>query len=153
MKTRPTRALHVLDPENLIGLGQPTREQVERLRQDYLTAVPVGPHDLIVLAASGVNSGMAMGMAWPGARLRWMLGVDGADNCLLDVITEENVAERFTHLIVGSGDHAFTAAVKELADKEVHITVVTGLGQVSADLYRAAHSHIQLATAAAVAAA
>lgn len=139
------RTLHLLDPENLLGHGQPTQADVARLRADYMEHVTVAPGDLVVLAASGANSGLAMGLAWPSARLRWMPGTDGADNCLLDVIAEEDIAKRFSRVVIGSGDHAFAPAVTELATSGVTVTVVTGLGQVAADLYCAAHRHIKLA--------
>jgi hypothetical protein len=49
---------------------------------------------------------------------------DGADLALLDVLQHEDVAERFTHVVIGSGDHLFAEEAACLAAQQVCVTVV-----------------------------
>ena len=55
------------------------------------------------------NHGAAadVGYNWPGVRLLWRSGPDGADLALRDVLLEENVVDRFDRVILGSGDGLF----------------------------------------------
>ena len=46
-------------------------------------------------------------------------GGDGADLALLDVLRHGNVAGRFTHVAIGSGDHLFAEQAAHLAAREV----------------------------------
>jgi hypothetical protein len=86
------------------------------------------------------NHGVAadVGYGWPGVRLLWRSGRDGADLALLDVLLEESVAERFSHVVVASGDGIFTDPVSRLGRHGVHVTVVANRGQLSRRLELAA---------------
>ena len=63
-------------------------------------------------------------LGWPHARYRVRSGPDGADLALLDVLRHENVAQRFTHVAIGSGDHLFAEEAAHLAAHGVWVTVV-----------------------------
>lgn len=62
---------------------------------------------------------------WNGARYVQGHGIDGADNALLDVISEEPVASRSSRLVLVSGDHAFTPSVTALKSSGIRTTVVS----------------------------
>jgi hypothetical protein len=78
------------------------------------------------------------GLGWPQAHYRIRSGADGADLALLDVLRHENVAERFTHVAIGSGDHIFAEEASRLATQGVWVTVVTRPGSLAPRLAMAA---------------
>jgi len=55
-----------------------------------------------------------LALGWPNVLHRIRSGPDGADLELLDVIDYGNVAERFTLVVIGSGDDIFADAVATL---------------------------------------
>src|SRR5205085_5563087 len=60
----------------------------------------------------------------PHARYRVRSGPDGADLELLDVIWHEDVATRFSHIVIGSGDGTFVNAARALSDGGVWVTEI-----------------------------
>lgn len=61
---------------------------------------------------------------WNGARYVQGYGLDGADNALLNVISNEPVASRSSRLVLVSGDHAFTSSIADLKARGIRTTVV-----------------------------
>ena len=57
---------------------------------------------------------------------------------LLDVLWCENVAGRFTHVAIGSGDHLFADGAAHLAARGVWVTVVSRRRSLSPRLALAA---------------
>lgn len=136
----PDRALHVVDIENLAGAAVPTLGLVAQVQDRYLARLAFGADDQVVLAASHLGL-LNAGLGWPHARYRVRSGKHGADLELVDVLEHENVAARFGHVVIGSGDGLFGKAAASLADCGVHITVVSrrgslarGLAQVAGDV-------------------
>jgi hypothetical protein len=87
--------------------------------------------DHVVVASSHITLKTA-GAYWPGARYLARSGPDGADLALLDVISWERVAERFTHILIASGDHISAGEAAGLIARGCHVTVVsryTGLSR------------------------
>ena len=68
-------------------------------------------------------------LGWPQAHYRVRSGPDGADLALLDILRHENVAQRFTHVAIGSGDHRFAEDATRLAALGVWVTVVQPAAQ------------------------
>jgi hypothetical protein len=64
------------------------------------------------------------------------------------VLQRENVANRFTHVAIGSGDHLFAEAAAHLAAEGVWVTVVSRQRSLSARLALAAREVIFLDAAA-----
>jgi hypothetical protein len=91
---------------------------------------------------------MNAALGWPHARYRVRSGPDGADLELLDVIWHEDVATRFTHVVIGSGDGTFVNAVQALSDGGVWVTVVSRWDSLSPRLAHAARDVIFLDTPA-----
>jgi hypothetical protein len=87
-------------------------------------------------------------LGWPHAHYRVRSGPDGADLALLDVLQHENVAGRFTHVAIGSGDHLFVEEAAHLAAQGVWVTVVSRQRSLSPQLALAAREVIFLDTAA-----
>jgi hypothetical protein len=78
------------------------------------------------------------GAYWPSARYLARSGPDGADLALLDVISCERVAERFTHVLIASGDHIFAGEAAVLIARGCHVTVVSRYTALSRQLALAA---------------
>ncbi len=137
----PMRTLHVVDIENLAGAALPCLGQVREVRDLYAERMGFGALDHVVVASSRVTL-LNAALGWPHARYRARSGPDGADLELLDVLWHENVAERFTHVAIGSGDGAFSPAATGLAAAGAWVTVVSRRGSLSARLQFAAHEVI-----------
>lgn len=90
-----------------------------------------------IIATGHSRSLLEAALGWPGARLTWRPGPDGADHALVDIATTEQVAERYHQIVIGSGDHAFASLARQLREVGVHVTALAGLGLVSAELYTA----------------
>ena len=120
----PDRALHLVDIENLAGSAVPSLALVSEVQDRYMARMAFGIDDQVVMAAS--HRGLLdAACGWPHARYRVRSGKDGADLALIDVLEHENVAARFRHVVIASGDGIFGRAAAALADRGVHVTVVS----------------------------
>jgi hypothetical protein len=136
----PDRALHLVDIENLAGSARPSLTLVSEVQGRYMARLAFGADDQVVMAAS--HRGLLdAACGWPHARYRVRSGRDGADLELIDVLEHENVAARFRHVVIGSGDGIFGGAAAMLADRGVYVTVVSlrrslspGLARVASDI-------------------
>jgi hypothetical protein len=132
----PERALHVVDIENLAGSAVPSLTRVAEVQGRYLSCLRFGVDDQVVLASNHLAL-LNAGLGWPHARHLVRSGKDGADLELLDVLEHENVAARFSHVVIGSGDGGFVHAAVGLAALGVHVTVVSRWGSLSYELGKA----------------
>jgi hypothetical protein len=139
----PDRTLHVVDIENLAGMAVPTLIQVSEVQVQYLACLRFGAGDQVVLAANHLAL-LNAGLGWPHARYRVRSGKDGADLELLDVLEHENVAARFSHVVIGSGDGGFTRVAASLATRGIHVTVVSRWGSLSYELGKVAGDVVYL---------
>ena len=137
----PDRTLHVVDIENLAGAAVPTLTRVAEVQGQYLSCLRLRADDQVVLAANHLAL-LNAGLGWPHARYRVRSGRDGADLALLDVLEHENVAARFTHVVIGSGDGRFVRAAVSLAARGVHVTVVSRWGSLAGELATAADGNV-----------
>jgi hypothetical protein len=117
------RTIHLVDIENLLGNPRPCQTDVESFARLYECLVAPGDHDHIVVACNH-GACLEVGLGWPGPRLLARSGPDGADRALLEVIDLEEIEERFTRLVVASGDGGFTDVVSRLAGHGLGVTVV-----------------------------
>ena len=139
----PDRALHVVDIENLAGAAVPTLNRVSEVQGQYLASLRFGADDQVVLAANHLAL-LNAGLGWPHARYRVRSGKDGADLELIDVLEHENVAARFTHVVIGSGDGGFSQSAASLAAHGIRITVVSRWGSLAYELAKVAGDVIYL---------
>jgi hypothetical protein len=139
----PDRALHVVDIENLAGAAVPTLNRVSEVQGQYLASLRFGADDQVVLAANHLAL-LNAGLGWPHARYRVRSGKDGADLELIDVLEHENVAARFSHVVIGSGDGGFSRSAASLAARGIRITVVSRWGSLAYELAKVAVDVIYL---------
>jgi hypothetical protein len=125
----PERALHVVDIENLAGAPVPSLRLVSEVQVQYVAQLCLGAGDQVVMAASH-RALLDAARGWPHARYRVRSGKNGADLALIDVLEHENVAARFSHVVIGSGDGIFSQAAQRLASRGVRITVVSRRGSL-----------------------
>ena len=144
----PVRRLHLVDIENLVGDPRPSLSQVRQVRSLYASCLAFGAMDQVEVAASSHRTLENAAFGWPRVHYRARYGPDGADLALLDVLQHEDVAGRFTHVVIGSGDHLFAEEAARLAAQKVHVTVVSRRGSLSAQLAREAQEVIYLDAAA-----
>lgn len=143
----PERTLHVVDIENLAGVAIPTLVQVNEVQDWYLTRLGFGAADQAVLASSHLGL-INAALGWPHARYRVRSGRDGADLELLDVLEHEDVARRFSHVVIGSGDGVFGQVAESLRDRGVRVTVVSRPGSLAVALAKVAQQVVYLDLAA-----
>ena len=143
----PARRLHLVDIENLAGNARPTLSEVRQALGLYTACLAFGAMDQVEVASSHLTL-LNAALGWPHARYRVRSGPDGADLALLDVLRHENVAGRFTHVAIGSGDHLFAEEAAHLAAQGVWVTVVSGRRSLSPRLALAAREVIFLDTMA-----
>jgi hypothetical protein len=139
------RAFHAIDVENLVGSGHPDEASVADLRFAYLTSVGVTPLDHMVVACNR-GSLVDVGFGWGAGHARYRVGVgrDGADWELLGVLECEGVADRFRHVVIGSGDGIFAPMAARLAAAGCEVTVVSRRGSLSTRLRLAARRVVYL---------
>jgi hypothetical protein len=135
----PARGLHLVDIENLAGTAIPSLGLVREVQGLYADRMALGACDQVVIASSHLTL-LNAALGWPHARYRVRSGPDGADLELLDVVLHENIAARFTHVTIGSGDGVFAEAAASLAATGVRVTVVSRRASLSKRLELAAHS-------------
>lgn len=142
---RRGRRLVVVDIENLLGVPQVSPRDVDWARMFLGRFVDIKANDLVVVGTSSSENALAVGTTWPDARLVVRFGHDSADLELLDAMNED-VPERFTHLVLVSGDGIFAGGVAELARRGVPTAVVARTGSLSARLRLAATTFKCVAT-------
>jgi hypothetical protein len=139
--------LHLVDIENLAGDSLPSLSQIREALGLYTDRLAFGAMDQVEVASSHLTL-LNAALGWPHAHYRARSGPDGADLALLDVLWHENVAQRFTHVAIGSGDHLFADAAAHLAARGVWVTVVSRRRSLSPRLALAACEVIFLGTVA-----
>ena len=143
----PARRLHLVDIENLAGDSLPSLRQVREAHGLYADRLAFSAMDQVEVASSHLTLVNAA-LGWPHAHYRIRSGPDGADLALLDVLRHENIAKRFTHVAIGSGDHLFAEEAAHLAAQGIWVTVVSRRRSLSRRLALAAREVIFLDAAA-----
>jgi hypothetical protein len=132
-----TRAVHLVDADNLLGTPVPEPAQVRQLISRYAARVGFGPMDQVIIACSH-QAFRTVGFSWPGPQYLLRSGPDGADLALLAVLENAHIAARFRDVVIGSGDHIFAPAVTSLTAAGCKITVAARRDRLSGSLARAA---------------
>lgn len=132
-----TRRLVIVDIENIaLGPLHSTREASEA-RASVQASIGVRAGDLVVIG-SDVSGVLHAAQAWSGVRYVMGQGVNGADLALLDVLCNENVEDRFTEVVIASGDGIFADAAAALARVGIQVTAVGHRGHMARRLRLAA---------------
>jgi hypothetical protein len=140
---RASRSFHVIDLENLVGGAQFSAREVDGVRAAYERRVGIGRDDLVVVATSHHAARVAW-FAWPQARRVARSGENGADLALIDILTRERISERFSSIIVASGDGIFAEPCARLQAAGCQVTVVSRPQALSRTLAFAVRSRITL---------
>jgi hypothetical protein len=143
----PARTLHLVDIENLAGDSLPSLSQVREVQGLYRGRLAFGSMDQVEIASSHLTL-VNTALGWPRAHYRVRSGPDGADLALLDVLRNEHVPERFTHVAIGSGDGVFAEAAARLGAAGVWVTVISRRRSLSRRLALAARDVAYLDTLA-----
>lgn len=139
-----SRRLVLVDIENVVGgSGAMSPCAVVRAQRELETLLALTERDHVVIA-SGTRGFPAVGFTWQGPRYIVRAGIDGADHALLDVLENERVAERFSEVVLVSGDGIFTDVVAALGAEGVTVTVVSRPEAYSKRLRMAASGSIYL---------
>lgn len=139
----PQRAVHLIDIENLAGYPVPNVGSVRELRDRYASRVGFGPIDQVVLACNHLAIGQAI-FGWPGVRYLIRSGKNGADTELINVIAYEDIAARFSRVVIASGDGIFSSQATALRTLGCHVTVVSRRAALSKRLQHTAHRLIYI---------
>lgn len=137
------RRLVVVDIENVVGGAVRVVEDVVRARELLHSALDLTGSEQVVVGTSHFGL-LAAGLGWDGPRLVVRSGPDGADLALLEVLTQEGVAERFDEVVLVSGDGIFADALGALGALGVRTTVVARADRCSARLRVAASKTVLL---------
>ena len=130
------RRIVLIDIENVVGGLAAVRDYVSWAKVVVGESVPVKPGDQVVIGV-GPTGLLDLACAWKGVRYVMRPGQNGADLALLDVL-DENIADRFTEVVLVSGDGIFTHAIASLASRGVKTTVVAHANGLSRRLELAA---------------
>ena len=138
------RELHLVDVENLLG-GVVTEQAVRELRREFddLVASSCPPDDIHQVVATSTWRTLAeAAFGWEVARPVFRDGPDGADLALLDA-GDWRPEERFSKVVIGSGDHIFAAYARRLRSAGVEVIVVSRPESLAYELRRAASTVMQ----------
>ena len=137
------RACFLGDIENLAG--RPTGPTCDDVRTIAAAVYETFGHmELHPVVACAHCNAKCVWFNWPEARRLVRSGPDGADLCLLDVIANERIAERFGTVIIGSADHIFSEAAAHLATQGTRVVAAIGHGRISSKLRMAVHDVVRL---------
>lgn len=136
------RRIFVIDIENAIGNGIITEEDVVRERALLEEHYSIGDKDLVVIGVSHSNN-VFPAHAWTSARIVLKRGHDGADIALKNVLTQEQIEDRFEEVVIVSGDGTFSEEVELLRRSGVGVIVHAGVKSIASKLLRLA-SYVNL---------
>ncbi|MFE1646209.1 hypothetical protein ACFM35_11575 [Microbacterium sp. P01] len=143
IKSTQSRRIVLIDIENIVGGGVSVPGQVHGAQAAIAAAIVPRADDQIVVAC-GRFSIDVVGFEWQGARrLVFRAGTNGADLELLDILENEQVNDRFSEIVIVSGDGIFADVVSRLALR-ADVTVVTRAEACSRRLRMAAMTVLTL---------
>lgn len=116
-----TRRLILIDIENFNGGPIATPAQARWCRRVLDNWIQPGDADLIVLAAD-ITTVTNLHAGWSSHRILAGAGENGADHRLLEVM-DEDLARRFSELVLVSGDRIFAEKISWLAGQGLPTTV------------------------------
>ena len=119
---KSARKLFVVDIENAVGTGMIDEESCKGVKSRIERTYHPGGSDLTFVGVSHKNN-LFPAHAWDGARVVIREGHNGADLALEDVLINENVENRFSEVVIVSGDGLFSEQASRLRTLGVRVTV------------------------------
>lgn len=132
------RTAVLVDIENILGTTDFDESDVAAARRGIVMAGEVAADAHVTVATSAGASLVQVHSGWPGARLRFRRGCDGADLALAEVALNENLVGRFDRVVIASGDGMFAVVAAWLVEHGVEVTVVARPESLSRALSRRA---------------
>lgn len=133
-RSESSRKLIVVDIENAVGSGVVTAKSCKMVMDRIARTHKPQDGDLIVLGVSHPRNFVAVKEWDMSARVVAKWGHDGADLALEGVLENENVENRFTDVVVVSGDGLFANQVRRLRSLGLGVTVDARITQLSRTL-------------------
>jgi len=128
---RAKRTLCVVDVENCASTSDLSLEHALHVHEAISKAVPEAV--MHVVGCSHRNAAAAR-FAFDRSRIVVRSGVDGADLALIEVLETERIEQRFSRVVIASGDHIFVPVIKRLRDAGVEVDALSIKGQLSHEL-------------------
>ena len=121
----PTRALHLIDIENLSQTMILTEELVTEVKHEYFLATRPNPEDIFVVGVSHFNLAAAS-FGWGSGTAQYLVrsGDDGADLALLELLSTPSTLKRFNKVVIASGDGIFFQSSQMLAKRGIETSYV-----------------------------
>ena len=129
-RDKASRKLFVVDIENAVGIGTVDEESCRKVRDRIEREYKPAGGDLTIIGVSHQNN-VFPARSWDGARIVLRKGRDGADLALENVLSNENVEERFSEVVIVSGDGLFASQAARLKSLGVKVTVDARARQLS----------------------
>lgn len=133
----PRRRFMAMDIENINGGALSRETNAQAAFRAVADAIGLADYEQVVIGV-GPSSLLAAGLGCPRARVVMGRGISGADYALLQVLREEQIADRFDEVVIVSGDGIFAEVAAWLAFKGVKVTIVAREGRLSRRLQLAA---------------
>ena len=133
-----SRALHLIDIENICQSSNPTLEEVLKAREEYLSQVDVGELDQFLVTVSSSSNLEAALFGWPSASVKCKEGHDGADILLAEQMLQNQVRTGFSKVRLASGDGGLAPFVRSLVRLGVYVEVICRIESVSPKMRTAA---------------
>ncbi|MCX6518413.1 MAG: hypothetical protein NTV13_07115 [Actinobacteria bacterium] len=130
------RSFGVIDIENLVGGSDNVNPRICKALQKCLDNL-FGNLPIMWVAATGPNAVRnhhLLAFDFPGVRLLRRAGVDGADECLAEVLTEEPASRRSTQIIIVGGDRRMIPCARDLKTNGCRIVIVGRRGSIARGL-------------------
>ena len=127
------RTAFIVDIDNLCGSGLAPKQMVEGAVGAIHNRYRPTENDLVYCAATALAAYHCKAI-WPGCTVRVGRGQDGSDLQLLKDADPKWLAERFTRVVIASGDGIFATLATDLIGMGVRVEVAVGNGGVSSKL-------------------
>ena len=139
------RTVHLIDIENLCETTFLNEGLVREVKDEYLRSINPKPQDLFVLGVSHFNLEAAV-FGWGAGVAQYVVqsGLNGADLALLGVLGEASMIDRFTEVVIASGDGIFAEAGTRLRRSGLKVGFVGRTGAISYQIVRSGCSCLEL---------
>lgn len=143
---RRDRQVVLVDIENLAGGADASEEDFARVWQTLRGgAITLRDGDVVAVAASPFAAQSAVPALWgEPVQWRWRSGQDGADLALLDFMDVTDIAQRYSRLVIASGDHAFAELAQGARRRGMGVHQIVGRGGISHLLWKECTTHARL---------
>lgn len=131
------RTLVLVDIENLMESTKPSFRTLSGAVR-LIETLRSSNSQVIVAASRHTAAQVAFDLQW--ARWLWRSGLNGADRCLLEVLASERIEDRFSTVVLVSGDGVFAEPLARLAARGVRTHVLSHRRSCSRRLQLAANS-------------